>query len=290
MAPNAPSTSSGKWPKLPYPSLYFGGCAFGAAFYVGVYKALWEKYGPDFARGLAVSGGSAGTIFAMGIALGKTPEYMDDLYRTVARNSHDSGPIYNPFSHTGASVFMEQGLRYMVEGDPLAYKKIEGLCFCGTTRYYDNHRWHMSWESNEDMIKCVQWSYHIPFYCHRPLSMMVDGVHVLDGAYGFSGVDLLHGDATLYIGIDPHAEITREFTNTEMFFPAVGKAYDDIVDSGYRAMMDFKGGMIKKVGHRLPNYPALKVLWFLKVLEVYILTWPTLVGVLLLMGLFRWRF
>ena len=31
-----------------------------------------------------------------------------------------------------------------------------------------------------------------------------------------TGTDLLHGDATLYVGIDPHAEITRTFTYTEM--------------------------------------------------------------------------
>jgi hypothetical protein len=54
------------------------------------------------------------------------------------------------------------------------------------------------------------------------------------------------------------------------FFPAVGKAYDDIVDSGYDAMMSWNGEMIKKVGHRRPNYEALVVLWFLKAFEVII--------------------
>ena len=66
--------------KCPYPSLYFGGCCFGAAFYVGVYKALYELYGPDFMQDMKISGGSAGTIFAIGIALRKSPEYMDNLY------------------------------------------------------------------------------------------------------------------------------------------------------------------------------------------------------------------
>lgn len=39
------------------------------------------------------------------------------------------------------------------------------------------------------------------------------GELVVDGAYGFSGEDLPHGDATLYVGIDPHAEVTRILTN-----------------------------------------------------------------------------
>lgn len=69
-----------------------------------------------------------------------------------------------------------------------------------------------------------------------------------------------------------------------MFWPAVGQAYDDMVDSGYKAMRAFKGKMIKKVGHRVPNYPALKVLWALKVLEVWVFTWRSLlVAVLLLL-------
>jgi len=256
-------------PKCPYPSLYFGGCCFGAAFYVGVYKALYELYGPDFMQDMKISGGSAGTIFAIGIALRKSPEYMDNLYRKVAAKSHATGPIYNPFRHTGASVFMEEGLRDMLD-DSLAFKKIEGICYFGTTRYYDKHTWHMSWESNEDLVACCQSSYHIPFYCHR--NKTIKGVEVVDGAYGFSGYDLLHGDETLYIGIDPHAEITRSFTNSEMFYPAVGQAYDDMVESGYQAMMKFDGKMIKKVGHRIPNYPALRVLWALKFLEVQVLT------------------
>lgn len=54
------------------------------------------------------------------------------------------------------------------------------------------------------------------------------------------------------------------------FFPAVGKEYDEMVESGYQSMMNWKGSMISKVGHRQPNYEALYVLWFLKVFEVLI--------------------
>lgn len=259
-------TAPGSMSACPYPSLYFGGCCFGAAFYVGVYKALWELYGPEFMEGMLVSGGSAGTIFAVGIALRKTPKYMDDLYRRVAAKSAEYGPIYNPLRDTGASIFMEEGMREMLD-DPLAFKKLEGICYLGTTRFYDKHRWHMSWESNDDLLECIQSSYHIPFYCHR--NKPCKGIEVVDGAYGFSGDDLLHGDSTLYIGIDPHAEITRTFTNAEMFFPAVGQAYEDMVETGYQAMTKFDGKMIKKVGHRIPNYPALKVLWMLKFFEVH---------------------
>ena len=61
------------------------------------------------------------------------------------------------------------------------------------------------------------------------------------------------------------------FTNSEMFFPCTGKPYDDMVESGYKAFMEWAkegGKMNRKVGSRIPNYPALYVLWFLKFFEV----------------------
>jgi hypothetical protein len=43
-----------------------------------------------------------------------------------------------------------------------------------------------------------------------------------------------------------------------------------MVQSGYEAMMNWDGRMNKKVGHRLPNYQALYVLWFLKFWEILV--------------------
>jgi len=220
-------------------------------------KELW---GDDFHKDCLIGGGSAGTIIALCLALGKSPEYLDNLYKYVAENSHKKGPIYH------ASHYMEVAMRVMLKDDDNAYKAIEGRVCIGTTAWYDKHRWHVSWESNEDLINCCKGSYHVPFYCKR--NPTIKGMHVIDGAYGFGGVDLMHGDDTLYVGIDPHAEITRSFTYPEMFFPPVGQDYIDMVESGYVAMHEWKGNMIKKVGGRTANYPALKVLWALKIVEI----------------------
>jgi hypothetical protein len=267
MPPTGSSSGSNKTPLLAThndvplpPSIYFGGCAFGAAFYIGVHKAMVERWGEDFWKHTVFGGGSAGTVFAIGMALGKDPTYLDNLYRRIAEKSLEFGPVYY------GSIFTIKYVREMIEEDPTAYKKLEGRCCFGTTEFFSKHRWHLSWENNDDLMECIKASFHIPFYCHyiRPLR----GVEVVDGAYGFAGEDLLHGDQTLYVGIDPHAEITRTFTNQEMFFPPAGKAYDDMVDSGYEAMMAWKGDMISKVGNRRPNYEALYVLWFLKCIEI----------------------
>ena len=128
------------------PSMYFGGCCFGAAFYVGVHRAMVEKWGKDFYQKTVIGGGSAGTIFAVGLALGKSPEYMDNLYSDIARRAQKYGPIYY------ASVFMTTGLEEMLADDPLAYKKLEGRCCFGTTSFFSRHRWHLSFESNSDLL------------------------------------------------------------------------------------------------------------------------------------------
>ena len=265
--------------ELPFPEIYWGGCAFGSAFYVGVYKALWEKY--DFpsmlANGLTMSGGSAGAIFAMYIALGYTPDDMDGIFRAIIADTPARAPWHSLWANHGASMAMESYLRKDFKKDPTMYKRIEGKVAIGTTQWYSNHAWHVSWEDNDDLMLTISGSYHVPFYCHR--NRPIKGVHCLDGAYGFAGTDLKHGDATLYIGIDPHAEITRHFDYSEMFFPPQGADYDDMVQTGYDAATSWfeKGAKHnKKVGvkggpaYRTPNWEALRFLWVAKLVELVV--------------------
>ena len=60
-------------PPLP-PSIYFGGCAFGASFYIGCIRALCDMYGPQFYKDCLICGDSGGSIFAVGLSLGFHPE------------------------------------------------------------------------------------------------------------------------------------------------------------------------------------------------------------------------
>ena len=147
---------------------------------VGVYNAMREKWGSDFYKKMLHSGGSAGTVFAVALALGKSPEYMNHLYSRVAINTRKySIPIYY------GSYFLEVALHDLIMSDPFAYKKLEGRCCFGTTSFFATHRWHVSWESNDDLIACIQASYNIPIYCKRCVG--IKDVVVVDGAYGFAG-------------------------------------------------------------------------------------------------------
>jgi hypothetical protein len=99
----------------------------------------------------------------------------------------------------------------------------------------------------------------------------VNGKIVLDGAYSIAGSDLPEGDKTLFIGIDPNAEIIRTFTNRQMLFPLVGEEYQDIFRTGYDAMMKWDDTMKKKVGTRFLNYQALTILWIARIFELIFL-------------------
>lgn len=62
-------------PPAPLPaSIYFGGCAFGASFYIGCIRALCDMYGPQFYKDCLICGDSGGSIFAVGLSLGFHPE------------------------------------------------------------------------------------------------------------------------------------------------------------------------------------------------------------------------
>lgn len=258
---NSNDTCSNLGDEIPK-SIYFGGCCWGASFYVGVYRAMWKRWGPDFRHKCLITGDSAGSVFAVGIALGRTPDQMCELYRTMSEMCAGG----NFLGAVGG--FMDTHLRGMLQEYPNAYRELEGKLRFGVTVFPFTHVWHDRWDSNEHLLQECRCSYHMPIYCGRPPMSMYG--YVVDGAYGFAGHDTPHGDETLFIGIDPHAEITREFTNEQMFYPALGDDYTAIVQSGYDAFMNWKGHRLRKVGSRTPNHQALYVLWVLKLVEILI--------------------
>ena len=111
-----------------------------------------------------------------------------------------------------------------------------------------------------------------------------------------------------------------------MFYPAIGKAYDAMAESGYIAMKQWDGRFLKKVGqlsddspgsqyaparnrngdimktapvdrnkyplyfkqYRIPNHPALNVLWVMRFIERFFL--PLCISyIALLLYFFGWE-
>mmetsp|Transcript_33349 Transcript_33349/g.33969 ORF Transcript_33349/g.33969 Transcript_33349/m.33969 type:complete len:400 (+) Transcript_33349:126-1325(+) len=246
----------------PPKSIYFGGSAWGCAFYVGVFKAMEERWGKGFHKKTLITGDSSGALMAVGISLGFSADEMGKIYESLAKNASARGV----FGKMG--TLAESCLEFLLGTDPAAYKNLSGMYAVGTTKFPFNHQWHWNWESNRDLAECIIGSLHIPLYCERPSH--VQGSIVVDGAYSMSGADLIHGDNTLYVGIDPHAEVGRSLRNDQMLFPLYDEEYRQVVDSGYLAMKNWDGRMNLKVGRRVPNYPVLLMMWPCRVLQLLI--------------------
>jgi hypothetical protein len=106
---------------------------------VGVFQAMVDTWGPQFYTNTKIYGGSSGTVIALGITTGKTPEFMDALYQSIAIKTKYTG------SSLFGSFFYEQALRGIVR-DSQDYKLIENRCYFSTNGFFANLRWHTAWK------------------------------------------------------------------------------------------------------------------------------------------------
>ena len=221
-------------------------------------QAMVEIWGPNFMDHSIICGDSAGVFWALGISLKRSPEDIEKLYLSQVERAHREGFFFGK----GLNI-LNEGMKELLK-DPEAYKKIEGKFSTATTEFPFKHRRYWSWNSNDDLSNCMHGSLHVPMYTSYN-KRRFNGKTVVDGAYSMAGSDLPHGDDTLFVGIDPHADVTRELTYYQMIFPPSPESYAELTQSGYDAMKRWNGVMKKKVGYRFANYQALIVFWPLKV-------------------------
>ena len=180
-----------------------------------------EIWGEDFYKKVLFCGGSAGTFTAVMVCLGKTHEDLAVMYKYCARQVNARGFYYRP------SDYLTECVEKVILENPDTFKLLQGRCCFGTTAFFSRHRWHMNWADNDDLIKSIVGSYNIPVYCGR--SEAIYGFEVVDGAYGVAGTDFPHGDETLFVGIDPLAEIGRSLTYHQMIVPSEGQVVHHII-------------------------------------------------------------
>mmetsp|Transcript_31168 Transcript_31168/g.42877 ORF Transcript_31168/g.42877 Transcript_31168/m.42877 type:complete len:260 (+) Transcript_31168:222-1001(+) len=222
-----------------------------------------EKWGKDFHKDVVIAGASAGTILAVGICMGFSPDEIGELYLKTAQEAKCG------IFHKGMLSLEHNCLRKLIE-DPETFRKLEGKCHIGITGFLTEHFWASSWKDNEDLLNCLKGSLHVPLVCD--LIEPVADVHVVDGAYGFAGSSLLalHGDDTLYIAPDPSADICTSLSTRQLLFPSEGEAFKELVQHGYESFMSWDGSHKMKVARRQPNRPVLVVLWLCKFVALFI--------------------
>ena len=72
--------------------VYCGGAAWGCAYFLGVYRALWTHFGPERLARVTWLGDSAGALLALGMSLGRTPDELDTLYTDLAAHASVEPP------------------------------------------------------------------------------------------------------------------------------------------------------------------------------------------------------
>ena len=240
-------------------SIYFGGCANGSIFYVGVYKAMIEKWGADFPQKTVIYGDSAGVILVLGITRCMTPETIGKLY-------HDCGMNSPKGIMSGMKPLEDHCITKLVDDfeDPLFYEKVNGKIFIGGSTFFANHFWKSQWNSNEELYNCIIESFNIPLLCNSK-NKRKNGV--IDGGFALSGNDLPDGDATLFIGDDPSCDICIPMKYKEIVYPQLHDEYQKSIQKGYDAFMAWDGKFKEKVGFRKSKILIQCLLWVLYFIE-----------------------
>ena len=210
---------------------------------------------------------SAGIILSVGITRKLTPEHIGKLYHDTGVNA-PGGILWG-----GMDALEVYALRKLLDDlkDPDLYKSLNGKVGIGASTFFAKHIWSFEWEDNEDLLSCMMNSFHVPLLCRR--NKKINGHEIVDGAYCVAGSDLPHGDRSLYVGDDPHADVSMTFSINQILYASLGENdcdYNAMIQAGYNAFIKWSGVMNKKVGQRKANRTVTALLWVLKCIELII--------------------
>jgi hypothetical protein len=189
----------------PPQGIYFNGCAWGMAFYVGVCHALEDDFGPGFGRRIDCYGDSAGALTALIVALGLSWTFMERVYLRLAEamSAHPVTSFRLSDVHNDAldMIFATAEALWSMDRQQLVEQVLRGRLHVGVTEFYAKHHWYQ-YKNLDDLINGLHGSFHIPIYC-RQLAHR-EGKWLIDGAFTFSPEQDLpsKGAATVTVGVD----------------------------------------------------------------------------------------
>ena len=117
----------------------------------------------------------------------------------------------------------------------------------------------------EELLQCCKNSMYIPLLV--PSSGFKN---VVEGGFCCKGSDLIHGNNTMFVGDDLYADICINMTPKQLLYPSKGKEFEYMVDIGYQRFINWNGKMKDKVGNRKTKTIIQLILWFMKVIEIFI--------------------
>ncbi len=238
-------------------NVYFGGAGFSCAFYVGVVKALQEKYPNQIP---IIHADSAGTLVGLGYALNVPWEdlrtvYLDMLKRQQNRNNKIwFGAIYTDHDFI---------INYLLEKGNFDLIKNNSRFNVGTTTLFDRYNTYTNWTSAVHMRKYMHKSMVIPFLTKTQITLEIDGALSNCKMYD------------LTVGTNPGFDICIKQTYTQKLMGQTKNSTNTLINLGYYMTTHYTFQNNEKKprnNYVCYKYFILLVVWYLKFISL-VLRW-----------------
>uniref|UniRef100_A0A6C0IVI5 PNPLA domain-containing protein n=1 Tax=viral metagenome TaxID=1070528 RepID=A0A6C0IVI5_9ZZZZ len=211
-------------------SFFFCAGGWGASFYIGVVKAIYERWGKEYCSKCKYGGNSAGSIIALAMALNYDFNYIETLWLKIINKSQNDIFLRN------VSGYQNEIIDGLLKKDD--YLKLNGRLFIGVTNFKSKYTIISHWNNNNELKKTLFGSMYIPFYSKK---IKIKKKPVLDGAFSRNYHKI--NDRTLIISVSKYAggHILSEpnFTLKELSISPKLVDYYKYRDRGYNSLLNW---------------------------------------------------
>lgn len=233
--------------------IYFSGAGFSCAFYIGVVKALQEKFPNEIP---IISADSAGALVGLAYAFNIPWNKIRELYLIELRKQAKRGNKiwFGKVSDDHDSIISKT----LKEGD---FKKIQynDKFRVGITKFFMKYQIITNWNNEDELREHIHRSMGIPLIVKTKFSMDVDGALSTNQLYD------------LTIGTSGDNDISFYQSWYQKITPPTEKEVETLIDLGY--ILTMKYDFTKKEKH-LPviQYQTPKIIffWFLKIISIFL--------------------
>lgn len=168
---------------------YFRGCAWGCAYYIGVYQKLIQHYSENDLKSFLWGGSSSGCFISLAIVLGKNIEDIKEMYFLLSDIAKKYGVMGK------MSIYHEYALSKWLPDNGDEFKIVNNKLFICVTKWFNKTELISNWSSNRELKDIIHGSCHIPFYMTH--IEKVNNYHLIDG--GFSEENIIYSKKNIKI-------------------------------------------------------------------------------------------
>lgn len=192
---------------------YFRGCAWGCAYYIGVYQKLIQHYSENELKSFLWGGSSAGCFISLAIVLGKNIEDMKEMYFSLSNVARKYGVMGK------MSIYHEYALSKWLPDDGDEFKTANNKLFICVTKWFNKAELISNWSSNRELKDIIHGSCHIPFYMTH--IEKVNNHHFIDGSFSEENIIYKKNNIKVISCISEEADIrpNKLYGYSECFSP-----------------------------------------------------------------------